>query len=187
MNDEQEKLAETSTTDFGDVEDWLPRVYPELRRMANRKMMTERSGHTLQPTALVNEVLLRLLGPDVVWQTRAHFMAAAAEAMRRILIDWARHKQRKKRDDGRLRVPLSDAEIATECDESRLLEVEVALARFEQLDPQKAQLVKLRFFVGLSIPEVADQMGISVATANRHWKFARAWLQREMESLGRQA
>ena len=160
----------------------LPLVYDELRRLAAMKMANEPSEHTLQSTALVHEAYLRLVGSDSgqSWDNRHHFFAAAAEAMRRILIESARRKQRLKRGVNPERVPLEDLNLAMEADSENLLLVNDALERFQKEDPQKATLVKLRFFVGLKNHEAAEAMGISPTTAKRYWAFARAWLYNEL-------
>ena len=159
----------------------LPLVYDELRNLAALKMAQEAPGQTLQPTALVHEAWLRLGGdhqPD--WQGRAHFFAAAAEAMRRILIENARRKARQKHGGEWERIDLENVELAVESDPITLCGIDEALSKFAQHHPQKAELVKLRFFVGLPLPEAAKALGLSLATAKRHWAFARAWLYSEL-------
>jgi RNA polymerase sigma factor (TIGR02999 family) len=145
-------------------------------------MAHEPPGQTLQPTALVHEAWLRLAGGESSqrWQNRAHFFAAAAEAMRRILIDNARRKHALRHGGGQERINLETAEIAAPGSDEELLEVHEALDRFAQIDPTKAELVKLRYFVGLTIPEAAQVLGISEPTAKRWWAYARAWLYREI-------
>jgi RNA polymerase sigma factor (TIGR02999 family) len=156
-------------------------VYDELRKLAARKMAREVPGQTLQPTALVHEAWLRL-GGDVqpTWQNRAHFFAAAAEAMRRILIDNARRKKAARHGGHLERVDA--VEIAADTDNDQLLAVHEALDRLAAHDPVKAELVKLRYFVGLTIQQAAEVLGISEATAKRHWSYARAWLYREIKA-----
>lgn len=156
----------------------LPQVYDELRRLAAQKLAREASGQTLQPTALVHEAYLRLVGQgeEQHWDGRGHFFAAAAEAMRRILIDKARRKRRAKHGGGRQRVEFDDATLAEELPFEDLLALDEALTRFAAQEPVKADLVKLRFFAGFSIDEAADLLGISRATAKRYWVYARAWL-----------
>jgi RNA polymerase sigma factor (TIGR02999 family) len=156
----------------------LPLVYDELRRLAAQRLAGEKPGQTLQPTALVHEAYLKLVGPDPdrAWNDRAHFFAAAAEAMRRILIDNARHKRRQKRGGDRQRVPLAQADAVAETPDDDLLALDEALERLAAADPVKAQLVKLRYFAGLSEQDAADALGLSRATASRYWTFARAWL-----------
>ena len=162
-------------------QDLLPLVYDELRRLAQQQMNRERSDHTLQATALVHEAYMRLVDrPEPDWPCRRYFFAAAAEAMRRILIDRARAKGALKRGGRHLRLrldqdPLASAELSGE-----LLDLDEALTKLAAEDAQKAELVKLRFFAGLTMDEAAGALGISPATADRHWRYARAWLYREM-------
>ena len=156
----------------------LPLVYDELRQMAAQKLDHEKPGQTLDATALVHEAYLRLVGPDgdVRWENRRHFFGAAAEAMRRILVEAARHKGRQKRGGGLRRVDLRHAAGLADLPPDDLLDLDDALAALAAEDPEKAELVKLRFFGGLSVEEAAACLGISRATADRHWAFARAWL-----------
>jgi RNA polymerase sigma factor (TIGR02999 family) len=160
----------------------LPLVYDELRRLAAQRLAQEKPGQTLQPTALVHEAYLRLVGdrPEQNWDHRGHFFAAAAEAMRRILVDAARRKRAIRHGGGRQRVPLQDLGSVTESPDD-LLALDEALSRFAIEEPAKAELVKLRFFAGLSTPDAAKALGISVASAERWWVFARAWLFSELE------
>jgi RNA polymerase sigma factor (TIGR02999 family) len=162
------------------TEELLPIVYEELRRLARSHMAHERAEHTLEPTALVHEAYLRLVGDTGArWDSRAHFFAAAAEAMRRILIEHARHKQALKHGGGHQRVELDDKllPIAVSCDNAdQLLELSEALDELERHDLQAAQLVKLRYFAGLSHQEAADVLGISRRAADRLWVLAKAWL-----------
>jgi RNA polymerase sigma factor (TIGR02999 family) len=161
----------------------LPLVYDELRRLAAQKLAQERPGQTLEATALVHEAYLRLVDAEQAqrWNSRGHFFAAAAEAMRRILVDAARAKRAEKRGGGRNRTDVELGELAARPqDDHKLLALDEALARLEQEQPAKAQLVKLRYFGGLSVREAAETLGISTATADRYWAYARAWLQREM-------
>ncbi len=159
----------------------LPLVYDELRRLAAARLADESGTSTLQPTALVHEAWLRLANSeDPGWKNRAHFFAAAAEAMRRILIDQARRKQALKRGARATRLDLDRVDIAVEADEETLLVINEALDKLAAQDPQAAELVKLRFFVGLDYAEAADTLGISERTAKRSWTFARAWLYREL-------
>ncbi|HEY8509533.1 MAG TPA: sigma-70 family RNA polymerase sigma factor [Steroidobacteraceae bacterium] len=157
-------------------------VYSELRQMAERGMRGERSGHTLQPTALVNEVYLRLNSGSGKWENRRHFFGAAAKAMRRILVDHARRKQAVKRGDGAERVTLADLDIAAPEEDMDVLAVNAALDRLEAEDPRLAEVVNLRFFAGMSIEETARAMDLSPATVKRDWVFARAWLCEQIES-----
>src|SRR5262245_25399702 len=161
----------------------LPLVYDELRKLAAHRLARQTPGQTLQPTALVHEAYLRLVsdptGDD--WDNRGHFFAAAAEAMRRVLVENARRKGRRKRGGGLTRRDLGDAEQLTEpevCED--LLALDEALTRLASADPQAAQLVQLRYFAGLSIPEAAKALGVSPRTADRLWAFARVWLLREV-------
>ena len=161
----------------------LPLVYEELRKLAAQRLAREKPGQTLQATALVHEAYVRLVGPDPErnWNSRAHFFAAAAEAMRCILIDKARRRRRPKHGGGRQRVELEEAIPLAEPGEE-LLALDEALQKFAQKEPAKAVLVKLRFFAGLTIPEIAQALGISVATAERYWTFARVWLFAELNN-----
>jgi RNA polymerase sigma factor (TIGR02999 family) len=168
------------------AEQLLPLVYDELRKLAAQKMGQESPGQTLQATALVHDVYLRLVDVEKVqqWNSRGHFFAAAAEAMRRILIDQARRKQSQRHGGGLLRHDLEDLPIAAPEPSLDLLAVNEALERFEQVDPLKARLVKLRYFAGLTIPQAADVLGISSTTADRYWSYARAWLHAELRKDG---
>jgi RNA polymerase sigma factor (TIGR02999 family) len=155
----------------------LPLVYEELRRLAAQKMSQEPPGQTLQATALVHEAYIRLVGSeDRNWSGRTHFFAAAAEAMRRILIENARRKHRLKRGGGQQRVDLDDACMAFEEPSQDIVALDEALAKLATEDPVKADLVKLRYFAGLTIEQAAKMLGISRATADRYWSYARAWL-----------
>ena len=166
------------------AEELLPLVYEELRKLAAIRMANEPAGQTLQATALVHEAWLRLVGPEAqVWSNRYHFFAAAAEAMRRILIDNARRKQRPKHGWGWQRVDLDQVNVAIQTDDDTLLLVDEALTRLEQEDPQKAELVKLRYFAGMTIPEAGKALGLSESTAKRLWTYARAFLLREIKRL----
>ena len=160
----------------------LPLVYEELRALAAQRLAQEKPGQTLEPTALVHEAYLRLVGngTDQKWDHRGHFFAAAAEVMRRILVDAARRKQAVRHGGGRRRVPLQDLQHMTQSPDD-LLALDEALTRFASDEPAKAELVKLRFFAGLSTPEAASALGISVASAERWWAFARAWLFSELQ------
>jgi RNA polymerase sigma factor (TIGR02999 family) len=158
----------------------LPLVYDELRQLAAQKLAQEKLGQTLEATALVHEAYLRLVGSTEArsYQDRGHFFAAAASAMRRILIDNARRKQTRKRGGDRQRQPL-EAVAAPEPD-AELLALDEALEKLAEVDPQKARLVELRYFAGLTGEETAEVLGISPTTADRHWAYARAWLQAEV-------
>jgi len=164
------------------AEELLPLLYRELRQIAGHKMAGESAGHTLQPTALVHEAWLRLVGGDQkAWPSRAYFFAAAAEAMRRILIDRARRKQAARHGGGQPRLDIGEVEIALPVEAGELLVVNDALEKLAAQDAQKAELVKLRYFVGLTIDEAAEVLGISVPTANRWWNYSRAWLYETIE------
>lgn len=155
----------------------LSLIYDELHQMAAAQMSKERNDHTLQPTALVNEAYLRLLqGGSTGWDNRGHFFASAAEAMRRILVDHARARGAVKRGGDAVRVSLAHNPPAPETDAETLLDIDEALREFETIEPEKAALVKLRFFSGLSLEEIAGLTGQSTRTVKRHWRFARAWL-----------
>jgi RNA polymerase sigma factor (TIGR02999 family) len=165
--------------------DLLPLVYDELRKLAAARMARENCEHTLQPTALVHEAYLRLIGPsnDIPWDSQGHFFAAAAEAMRRILVDAARRKAAIRNGGDRSREALHpDVAIQPELQEN-LISLDEALERLAAMDSEKAELVKLRYFAGLTLPEAAAALGISERTAGRHWAFARAWLRREVEKI----
>jgi RNA polymerase sigma factor (TIGR02999 family) len=163
----------------------LPLVYDELRKLAACRMANEAPGQTLQPTALVHEAWLRLGGaPDQAWDSRAHFFGAAAEAMRRILIENARRKRALRHDAGRAHLDLQALEIAAPAPDDQMLAIDEALNKLAALDKEKAELVKLRFFVGMTIEEAATVLAISEATAKRWWIYARAWLYAEVQPSG---
>jgi RNA polymerase sigma factor (TIGR02999 family) len=168
--------------DAASREQLLVTVYQELRRLAAHKMANEAPGHTLQPTALVHEAWLRLLKPEeqVRFQNRAHFFGAAAEAMRRILVDRAREKKALKRGGNLERVDIDGLELASPMPDDELLALDEALDRLANVDTRAAEMVKLCFFVGLTQEEAARELGVSLATAERVWGFARAWLLREV-------
>jgi RNA polymerase sigma factor (TIGR02999 family) len=159
-------------------EQLLPMLYQELRRLAAGMLAQEPPGQTLQATALVHEAYVRLVDSEEEqkWNHRGHFFAAAAEAMRRILVEKARRKQRVKHGGEHQRVEMDDERLVCSVPADQLLALDEALERFAQDEPEKARLVKLRFFAGLSIEEAADALGISRATASRYWTYARAWL-----------
>ena len=158
-------------------EDLLPLVYDELRQLAAARMAREAAGHTLQPTALVHEAWLRLSGgKDQSWQNRAHFFGAAAEAMRRILIDRARRKSRLKRGSGQVPLDIAELDIAAAMPDDKVLLVNEALERLQAEDPEKARVVVLKFFGGLSNEEAATILGVNEKTVRRQWNFAKAWL-----------
>jgi RNA polymerase sigma factor (TIGR02999 family) len=166
----------------------LPLVYEELRKLAAARMANESAGHTLQPTALVHEAWLRLAGKDadVQFANRAHFFAAAAEAMRRILIERARRKSAEKRGRDWQRIDLDKVDVAVDADDDTLLLVNEALEKLAQEDASAAEMAKLRFFGGLTLEEAAQVLGVTKRTADRYWAFARVWLFDEMRrTLGR--
>jgi RNA polymerase sigma factor (TIGR02999 family) len=168
------------------TEQLLPLVYNELRDLAAAKLARERPGQTLQPTALVHEAYLRLLGPSGgrVWDSRGHFFAAAAEAMRRILVENARRKRRQKRGGALRRVELDPAQLSYVSPAEDLLDLNDALDCLATEDPQAAQFVKLRYFAGLTIEEAAEMVGLSRSAACEHWAYARAWLHRRLRESG---
>ena len=177
MSDVTRILTAIEQGDARAADELLPLVYEELRRLAAQKMSQERPGQTLQATALVHEAYIRLVGSDDRdWSGRTHFFAAAAEAMRRILIENARRKQRLKRGGPRQRVDLEDASIVIEGPSEDIVALDEALAKLALEDPVKADLVKLRYFAGLTIEQAAKILDISRATADRYWSYCRAWL-----------
>lgn len=165
------------------AEQLFPLAYAELRRMAAAKLGREREGHTLQPTALVHEAYLRLSGPEGEvgqWNSRRHFFAAAAQAMRRILVDSVRQKLSQKRGAGAEHTVWDDEAFDLSISDDRLLAIDEALEKLEAEDEQLALLVKLRYFVGMTVEETASALGMAPRTVNRHWEFARVWLQSEI-------
>jgi RNA polymerase sigma factor (TIGR02999 family) len=182
MSDVTRILAALESGDPSAAGQLLPLVYDELRKLAAHRMAHEAPGHTLQGTALVHEAYLRLVGDEPArhWDSRGHFFAAAAEAMRRILVENARRKQRHRHGGGRERFDLDDVADLAETPPDNLLALDEALTRLAGLEPQKAELVKLRYFAGCSIDEAAAALGISRATAKRYWAYARAWLYAEI-------
>ena len=181
MSDVTRILTAMEQGDGKASEELLPVVYQELRRIAAHKMASEPAGHTLQPTALVHEAWLKLVdSPAQSGQNRAHFFAAAAEAMRRLLIARARRKHTQRRGAGAAHLDVDQLEIASPIPQDRILALNEALNRFATAEPQQAELVKLRYFVGLKIEQAAEVLGISEATAKRWWAYARAWLYDEI-------
>ena len=181
MSDATLLLTKVQHGDPKAADELLELVYRELRQLATRKMAQELPGQTLQPTALVHEAWLRLVGSEnPSFENRAHFYSAAAEAMRRILIDSARRKHALRHGGNSQKVDIQEIEVAATTAPDEILEVNEALQKFAGQDPQKAELVKLRYFAGLTIEEAAEAMGISPATAKRWWTFSRAWLYQEM-------
>ena len=183
MSDVTRLLSQLENGDSSSAEELLPLIYDELRKLAAARLKQEKPGQTIQATALVHDAYMRLVGSQQSrgWDSRGHFFAAAAEAMRRILIDRAREKRSQKRGGELKRQELAD--IAIEGGQNLttdILALNEALERFEQKDPAKAKLVKLRYFAGLSIPQAAESLQISTSTADRHWAYARAWLHAEL-------
>ena len=182
MNDVTRILRSIREGERAATDELLPIVYEEMRRLAARRLAKEAPGNTLHPTDLVHEAYLRLIGPDGgEFENRVHFFAAAAEAMRRILIDSARRKRRLKRggpDAQRFEVREDDR--ITEAVSSELLDLDEALEKLERIEPRKAQVVKLKYFGCMTMSEIATIMQLSLATVERHWAYARAWLYREL-------
>ena len=188
MNDVTRILSAIEHGDPRAAEQLLPIVYHELRQLAAQKLAREKPGQTLQATALVHEAYLRLVGAqDPRWNSRNHFFAAAAEAMRRILVEKSRRQRAEKRGGESRRVDLDDVDLPSVpggVPAADLLSLDEALTRFATQDPVKAELVKLRYFAGLSVEEAAEVLGISRATAARHWDYARSWLYSELRGRG---
>ena len=188
MSDVTRILSQIESGDPSAAEKLLPLVYEELRKLAAAKLAQENPGQTLQATALVHEAYLRLVGKEpggrgqeaVNWNSRGHFFGAAAEAMRRIIVEQARHRGRLKRGGRRQRVDLDSACSIQEPPSLDILALDEALTKLAATEPAKADLVKLRFFAGLTMPQAADALGVSLATAERYWTFAKAWLHSEL-------
>lgn len=182
MGDVTHILSQIEAGDPSAADQLLPHVYAELRNLAKAKMVHEKPGNTLQATAIVHEAYLRLVGGTGSrhWDSRGHFFAAAAEAMRRILVENARRKQRVKHGGEHARDHVDVVEVAVQANTSELLSVHEALDDLADTDIQAAELVKLRYFVGMTIDESAEVLGISSRTAHRNWSFARAWLKRRL-------
>jgi RNA polymerase sigma factor (TIGR02999 family) len=178
---EVSRILRASEEGAVDMDALLPLVYDQLRAIAVQRMAAERNDHTLQATALVNEAYLKLVGRDKLsWKGKGHFYAAAAEAMRRILVDHARGRGREKRGAGRKKIPLDIVDLATRNDAQEILSVDEAVRRLEEQDPRMGQIVKLRFFAGLSAEETAQALGVTDRTVRNDWRLARAWLQRDL-------
>jgi RNA polymerase sigma-70 factor, ECF subfamily len=174
-------LSEVSGGNRAAVDELLPVVYRELKRLAGAQLRGESPGHTLQATALVHEAYLKLIDQrDVTWQNRAHFFGVAAQVMRRVLLDYAKAKHRLKRGGHVHKTSLDEALVVAENRASDLVVIDVALQELEALDPRQGKVVELRFFGGLSVEETAEVMGISTATVKREWAMARAWLYRKL-------
>jgi RNA polymerase sigma factor (TIGR02999 family) len=182
MNEVTRILSAVEQGDPHATEQLLPLVYNELRKLAAQRLAQEKPGQTLQPTALVHDAYLRLVGSDGAqhWNSRGHFFAAAAEAMRRILIESARGKARDKRGGDWQRINFEGLDVATSVAPDQLLALDDALVRLAALDHLAGELVKFRYFAGLSLDQAAMALGISTATAYRHWAYARAWLHSEL-------
>lgn len=177
MSDITLMLEAISSGDSHASEQLLPLVYEELRRLAGARMAQETAGHTLQPTALVHEAWLRLVGGQKQsWQNRAHFFGAAAEAMRRILIERARRKSRLKRGSGEALLDIADFDVAAAMPDDKILLVDEALEQFKLEDPEKAKIVMLKFFAGLTNEQAAEILNVNERTVRRQWEFAKAWL-----------
>lgn len=187
MSDVTRILSRIESGDPSAAERLLPLVYEELRKLAAAKLTQERPGQTLQATALVHDAYIRLVDVDQArhWDSRGHFFAAAAEAMRRILVESARRKARTRHGGEVQRVELDPDLITLSERRGDLLALDEALERLEQADPRKASLVKLRYFAGLTMPEAAKALGVSLATAERDWTYAKAWLLRELADEAR--
>ena len=180
-NDVTRMIDEAQRGVEGATDRLLFAVYEELRRLAAARLAREKPGQTLQATALVHEAYLRLVGDgDAQWENRGHFFAAAAEAMRRILVEAARRKRRIKHGGGRQRQELHEADAIALPDSVDMLALDEALKALEEADPVKARLVKLRYFTGLTVEQAGEMLGVSRATADRYWAYARAWLYNEM-------
>ena len=167
------------------LDELMPLVYDELRRLASRHMRGERSGHTLQTSALVNEAYLRLAGhEEIQWQDRVHFFAVASQTMRRVLVDHARRRGNQKRGGDARKVALDEALVVSDERAAEVIALDEALARLAEVAPRKSQLVELRFFGGLSIEEAAEVLGVSPGTVMRDWTFTKAWLRKEIAGGG---
>ena len=176
-----ELLGEWSNGDDGALEKLFPLMHPELHRLAHHYMSRERAGHTLQTTAVLNEAYLRLVdNTQAVWQGRTHFIAAAAQMMRHIMVDHARKYQSLKRGGGALKVTLDEAALVTETRSQELLDLDEALERLAAQDTRKSQIVELRYFGGLTVEETAEFLKMSQRTVEREWTAAKAWLYREL-------
>jgi RNA polymerase sigma factor (TIGR02999 family) len=184
MGEVTEILSAIDENDPRAAEQLLPILYDELRKLAAAKLAHERPGQTLQATALVHEAFMRLVGPDATrkhdWNSRGHFFAAAAQAMRRILVENARRKQQPAQGGEQQRAFIDLAQISADAPSEDLVALDESLRRLEEHDPTAARLVNLRFFAGLTMPEAAEALGISLRTAERNWTYARSWLHREL-------
>ena len=181
MSDVTRILTAIEAGDERAVDKLILTVYQELRHLARKKLQGEAPGQTLQPTALVHEAYLRLLGDqDQTWKGRTHFFSAAAEAMRRILVDNARRKKSLKRGERHQRVNFEDAELAIEGPSEDIVALDEALSKLSASDKMKADLIKLRYFAGLTIEQAAEALNLSLTTAKRHWRYSKAWLYNQL-------
>ena len=182
MTDVTQILSEIEHGDPAAAERLLPLVYDALRQLAAAKLANEKPGQTLQATALVHEAYLRLVDAEKVqtWNSRGHFFMAAAEAMRRILVENARRKQQVGRGGDQYRIPIDEVEMVAEAPSDDLLALDESLRRLEGHDPEAAKLVKLRYFAGMTMSQAADVLGMSLRTAERNWTYARSWLHRDV-------
>ena len=186
MNDVTRILSQIESGDPQAAAQLLPLVYDELRKLAAHRLAAEKPGQTLQATALVHEAYLRLVDTEQAqhWNNRGHFFAAAAEAMRRILVENARRKRSEKHGGGRLRVDLDDIAPAVGNPDDDLVALNEALEKLEKIVPAKAQVVKLRYFAGLTVAQAAEVLGVSASTVDNYWAYARAWLRIELSAEG---
>jgi RNA polymerase sigma factor (TIGR02999 family) len=186
MSDVTRILSAIEQGDPSAADQLLPLVYEELRRLAAQKLAQEKPGHTLQATALVHEAYLRLVDVQQAqhWNSRGHFFAAAAEAMRRILVEGARHKHRARHGGGRKRVDLNQLDLSDAETADSVVALDEAMERLAAQEPAAAAVVKLRYYAGLTAAQAAEALGISVRTANRHWAYARAWLYQQLGEDG---
>ncbi|MBA4107862.1 MAG: RNA polymerase subunit sigma [Pirellula sp.] len=182
MADVTRILSQIESGDRHAAHELLPLVYEELRKLAAVRLVHEKPGQTLSATALVHEVYIRLVGPDdgPGWNSRGHFFAAAAEAMRRILVEKARRKACVKHGGEHLRIPFDAEEITADATSVDLIALDDALRRLEERDPDSAKLVKLRYFAGMTLEQAAEALGVSLRTAERNWTYARSWLRRDL-------
>jgi len=175
-------LEQAAAGDQDAANQLMPLVYQQLHAIAQLRMASENPGHTLQATALVHEVFLKLLGDrDIPWKNQAHFYAAAAQSMRRVLIDHAKAKQRQKRGGSLKKMPINVADLAMHENSEQILALEAALCRLEEQNPEAASVVRLRFYAGLSVDQTAAALDMAPRTVDRRWKFARAWLYKSLE------
>lgn len=188
MSEVTQLLSQIQLGNVAAAADLLPLVYAELRRLASHKMKMEKPGQTLQPTALVHEAYLRLVGDDAVkWDSRSHFFAAAAEAMRRILIENARRRKSLKRGGDMSGQEISEVDVVVDFDNlDEMLDLDAALTKLAAHEPALAKLVELRYFAGLTVEEAAQALGLSSRTVKRNWAYARAWLGRELNQQDKQ-